>query len=329
MKRIIFVIFGILTAIYGYSQSAATVNIVRTDPILIADFREAVTRIEQSGRIHLTESQRREVLEGLINQIVLSQAADRDRLVTRATEDNLIRQYVRNLFEMQRGRQPSEDEYRVFVLSYNLDSPKNREQMLREIKSNEFLRRNIQMPSEDDITDMYNRSRGELRRAQTFEISIIVFPYGSDSETRQRSRTSGDSIVREINNSASKFEEIFTRSTLTDLGYYPGKGFIARNQPVRTPAEQALLDAVVRLNRGQVSRLIEGPEGFYIVKVDEIYPEKEVLSLEDPRQLGQQGTVRDFIIQYIVNLRQQALLGEERRKATITYFEDNINRIQW
>jgi len=329
MKRAILVLLGLLTAVYGFSQSAATVNIIRTDPVLVSDFREAVVRMEQASRTRLAPEQRVQILEGLINQLVLSQAADRDRIVTRATEDNLIRQYIRNLFEMQNRRQPSEDEYRVFVQGYNLDSAKNREQMLREIKASEFLNRNLRMPTEEDVLDMYNRLKNELKRAQTFEISIIIFPYGNDAETRQKSRSSADSVVRDINNVSSRFDDVYKRSTVTDMGYYPGKGFIDRNQQPRNASEQALMDVILRLNKGQVSRLIEGPDGFYLVKVDEIHAEKELLTLEDIRQLGQQGTVREHIVQYIVNLRQQTLLMDERRKANIIYFQDNINNMQW
>jgi len=92
------------------------------------------------------------------------------------------------------------------------------------------------------------------------------------------------------------------------------------------------MNVAFSLGQGQVSPLIEGLQGFHIIKVTENYAQKN-LELDDILQLGSRVTVRDFIGQGLLNQRQQAIIAqasqelvtELRTGRPFQIFENNLN----
>jgi parvulin-like peptidyl-prolyl isomerase len=91
------------------------------------------------------------------------------------------------------------------------------------------------------------------------------------------------------------------------------------------------MDTAFSLRQGQVSRVIEGVQGFQIIKVTENYAVRN-LELTDILQLGTRITVRDYIGQHLLNQRQQAILAqasqelitELRAGRSFQVFDNNI-----
>jgi parvulin-like peptidyl-prolyl isomerase len=92
-------------------------------------------------------------------------------------------------------------------------------------------------------------------------------------------------------------------------------GYLPRTQEAQTLIGKNLMDAVFSLRQGQVSSLIEGVQGFHIVKVTENYAQKN-LELDDILQLGTTFTVRNYISQGILNQRQQNVLTQASEELT-------------
>ena len=92
------------------------------------------------------------------------------------------------------------------------------------------------------------------------------------------------------------------------------------------------MDIAFNLRQGEVSRLIEGPDTFRIIKVTEIY-EQKILELDDIYQLGINVTVREYIGNTMWQERQQAalaqataeLIAELRAAASVNIMENNLN----
>jgi hypothetical protein len=77
--------------------------------------------------------------------------------------------------------------------------------------------------------------------------------------------------------------------------------------------------------------LIEGVQGFHIIKVTENYEQKN-LELDDILQLGSNLTVRNYIGQVLLNQRQQEIItrateeiiSELRTSRTFQVIESNL-----
>jgi parvulin-like peptidyl-prolyl isomerase len=345
MKKILFVLLGLFIAIPVFSQSslqsAATVNLTKTEAITVGQLRTEVERMEKAAGKPLTKSERLQILDVIINERLVLQAAERDRIMVTENEINQQVQQLRGVLAQQLGRQPTEAEFSQAVMNESgLDVPAFREQLRRQFILQKYLLakkgdliNTIKMPTDEEILSEYTLSRSKLVRPETIRCSVIQVLYGSDAASRSKAKTLADSLVREINNDPAKFDEVAQRSVAPNSGYQAGDaGYLPRNQEARDYVGQAFINAAFSLKQGQVSRLVEGQQGYQIIKVTENYAEKH-LELADIYQLGTRITVRDYIGQGLLNQRQQAVLKQAteeivkdlRSGKTFQIFENNIN----
>jgi len=364
MKRIIFILIGLLTAASGFSQTnllqpAATVNLIRTEAITVGQLRTEVQKIENhSQRIQSFTTQvaqemgrspssaevqsrlRTYVLDSMINEKLVLQAAERDRVLVSDNEVNQQVQELRNTLAQQLGRQPTDAEYAQAVMNdYGIDVNTFRDELRKQLVIQKYLLsrksdliNSIRVPTDQEILTEYNLHRSNLVRPETIRFSMIQVPYGSDAAARARARTLAENLTREINNDPSRFDEVVARSIAPNSGYQAGDaGYLPRSQEVRNVVGQQFMDIAFGLRQGQVSQLIEGVQGFQIIKVTENYSLKN-LELTDIYQLGTRVTVREYIGQQMLSQRQQAvlaqasqeLISELRSSRTFTIFENNI-----
>ena len=113
MKRIaLFVLFFVFCAFSGFSQSdlqpAAIVKLTKSEPITVKQFRTEVERMEKAAGRALNESEKKQVLDAMINERLALQAADRDKVTVTETEINQQIQQLRDTLSQQAGRQVTE-----------------------------------------------------------------------------------------------------------------------------------------------------------------------------------------------------------------------------
>jgi len=346
MKRIFLVILGLLTAVLGFSQSnmqpAATVNLIRTEQITVGQLRTEVERMETAASRTLTQPERLQVLDVMINERLVMQAAERDRISITENELNQQIQQLRGVMAQQLGRQPTDAEFAQAVRNESgLDIATFREQLRRQMIVQKYLVtkkgdliNSITNPTDAEIHTEYNLLRSELVRPETIRFSMIQVAYGPDAASRSSARTLADRLKREIGTDPSKFDEVMARSVAPNSGFQAGDaGYIPRNQEARQVLGQSFIDAAFSLRQGQVSNVIEGEQGFQIIKVTENYSVRQ-LELTDIVQLGTRITVRDYIGQLMLTQRQQAILAQASQEIvselrTNRSFQIIENNIRW
>jgi parvulin-like peptidyl-prolyl isomerase len=346
MKRAVFVTFlCFLTAVSGFAQAdlqpAALVNLIRTEPITVRQLRGEVTRLETANGRVLTRAERLQVLDLMINERLALQAAERDRVIVTENEVNQQMQQFRSGIGQQLGRQPTDAEFAQIVREQRgIDIPSFREETRKQMIVQKYLLtkkgeliNSVRAPTEDEIMTEFNILRGQLVRPETVRLSIIEVPYGPDAASRERARQLADRLVREIGSNPSKFDEVVARSVAPNSGYQAGElGYLPRNPEARAAVGQEFMNVAFGLRQGEVSRLIEGGQGFQILKVTENYSVAN-LGLDDIFQLGTRITVREYIGQALLSQRQQAILAqasqelvtELRAGRSFQVFENNLN----
>jgi parvulin-like peptidyl-prolyl isomerase len=346
MKRaVFFTVLCFLAAVSGFAQAdlqpAATVNLIRTEPITVRQLRSEVLRLEQSRGRALTQAERLQVLDLMINERLALQAAERDRIIVTENEVNQQIQQLRGGLAQQLGRQATDAEFAQAVMNESgLDVPGFRESLRKQMIVQKYLVtrkgeliNSVRVPTEQEITAEYNLLRTQLVRPQTVRFSMIQVPYGTDSASRTRARELADRLVQEIGTNPSRFDEVAARSVAPNSGYQAGDaGYLPLNPEARNVVGQNFLNVAFSLTQGQVSGLIEGLQGFQIIKVTENYAERS-LQLDDIFQLGTRITVREYIGQALLTQRQQAILTqasqelvtELRAGRTFQVFENNLN----
>ncbi|GBU28373.1 membrane protein [Treponema sp. R8-4-B8] len=345
MKQILFLLLAIFIAIPAFSQSAlqpaATINLTKTEAITVGQLRTEVERMEKASGKTLSKAERLQVLDVIINERLVLQAAERDRIVVTENEINQQMQQLRSALAQQLGRQPTEAEFAQAIKKESgLDVQAFREQLRKQFIVQKYLMakkgdiiNGVKIPTDEEILSEYTLMKNELVRPETIRCTVIQIAYGADAASRTKAKNLADSLLKEINNDPAKFDEVAQRSVTPNSGYQAGDaGYLPRNQEARNLLGQNFMDIAFNLKQGQVSRLIEGKDAYQIIKVTENYAGKQ-LELTDILQFGTRITVRDYIGQGLLSQRQQAalkqaseeLVKELRAGKTFQIYENNIN----
>jgi len=354
MKQILFVILALLTAVSGFSQSnlqpAATVNLIRTEQITVGQLRTEVTRMEQATGRPLNKTERLQVLDVMINERLALQAAERDRVMITDNEVNQQIQQLRSMLAQQLGRNPTEAEFERAVREESgLDVAAFREQMRKQMVVQKYLMtkketliNSIKPPTQEEVQSEFSLRRADFVRHETVEFVAIQIPFGSDAASRTNARTKGQALVRDIGNNLQTFDRKVDEASLPNSGYIANPGSLPRIPQVQEQYGQEFVNAAFSLKQGEVSRLIETPEFYVIMKVTRNLSHKS-LELDDempPLLLMQAGidprttvSVRVFLQNLLLARNQQAIIAqasqelvtELRSNRTFTVFDNNIN----
>ncbi|MDR0382959.1 MAG: peptidyl-prolyl cis-trans isomerase [Spirochaetaceae bacterium] len=324
-------------------KAVATVTLIRTEPITVKMLRDQVRQVEAAMGQPLTAAMRRDVLDGMINERLAMQAAERDRIVVTDGEINQQLNELRSQMGQMMGKPPTDAEFAAALRQQTgMDLPAYREQAKKSLTIQKYLLakkqdvlRSIQEPTAQEIEKEYELNSTELIQPETVEFSAIFFPVANDAE-RNRKRDEANKMAREINNSAETFDERLQRGRGANAGYNVAqRSILQKNSAGQQRAGQAFMDEAFALAQGKISKVLEIPSGqargYYIIKVTGKYP-KKFLTLDDTH-LGYGETVRTVLREAILQRRQQEvviqaqqeLIEELRKGSPYKIFEENLN----
>jgi parvulin-like peptidyl-prolyl isomerase len=167
---------------------------------------------------------------------------------------------------------------------------------------------------------------------------MIVVPIRSAAE-KAAAQEKANGLSRQIGTDPAKFDEAAADAAKPNSGYAAGEGpYLYKFDQAVDAADRSFLNMLFTLKQGEVSRVIERPDGFYIVKVLESLRAK-TLALDDIYNLGETPaiTVRQYLGNYLYELRgmetyQQAyleILTDLKKRGTIQVMDNVYNSISW
>ncbi len=218
----------------------------------------------------------REVLEDMVDQLVLLQAAARDTLV--AVSDDQVEQTFAEAWEDQIRRfGGSEDQLREAVEQMGMSMSQYRSSMRQEIRQSLLLQRFMQdqrrrarpvIVEESEIREFFERESqrfGERPATLTFR-QVFLQPQASDS-ARAAAREQAEEILERLRDGesfsdlAGRFsDDPGSRQQGGELGWYRrGDGLVEEFE-----------DAAFGLREGQTSGIVETPFGAHIIRVERV-----------------------------------------------------------
>ena len=363
MKRLLILFLLTIITVVSVSaqsdlQSVAIVRLTKSEPITVKqlkteierlawqDLAQRLNRIPTASEISraaqsVTVEQRKQILDAMINERLALQAAERDKVTITDNELNQQITQLRTQMAQSIGRQPTEDEFAQAIKNETgLDMPAFREQIRRQgivqrylmtKKENQF--KNIQEPAEAEIVNYYNLSKAQFIRPDTVRFSMIQVPYGPDTASKTRAKDLAERLNREIGLNPSRFDETVMKAQTPNSGYMGGDGgYLPRNMQAQQVAGIDFINTAFSMKQGEVSKLIEGVQGYQIIKITETYAQK-ALELDDIVQPGSRVTVRQYIStnlhqqvqQEVLSKASQELVTELRAGNPYQIMENNLN----
>jgi parvulin-like peptidyl-prolyl isomerase len=328
------------------AQTVAIVEIIRKEPITVRQLKSELAPLEQARGRPYTAPERRAALDELVNQRLIIQAAERDRI---AVSENEIDAALREYLSQQNGRALTDAEYAQAMQQAGSNAATVRQQVSRQLLMQKYLLSKkqaqinaVRQPTEDEVVNWFNLNKASMVRPDMVRLNLISVPYGPDAASKARAKEVADRLARDISGSASKFDEAVLRGRATtaapsqpgDGGYVSSRGiYVSRTPDAQRTVGERFLNTAFSLNQGEVSPLIENELAYQFIKVTEFYPQKS-LELDDIMDPSNPVIVRQYIRQGIMTERAQLAVDqalreiiEELRRArnAVTIYEQFLN----
>jgi parvulin-like peptidyl-prolyl isomerase len=346
------------------TQPVAIVRLSRSQPISVKEFKDYVkwmnlSRVnsqDPSARTPLSPDDRRKILDTISNQLLACQAAEKDNItvsekdITQALDEELKPLYA--MLTQKLGRSPSEAEVdNELRTQTGMNKAGFREQIRRSLITNKYLQfkkqslfQSLKPPTEAEIQRIYNELKnksfldGGFLRPDAIRIKMIWVPAANPAD-RTKALEKANQLLRQIGGDAGRFDEVVDDSRKPNSGYMGGDGpYLYKNEQIRAAMGIDFYDTAFRLKQAEISKLLERPDGYYIIKVTETYRQKilsldDVYRLEDPRRT----TVRDFVLISEAQKRQLEtyekasleLVEELKKQGSVEIKNDIYNSITW
>ena len=363
MKRyLIFILLAVQAGISAFAQQdlqpAANVQMTRSEVItvkqlkdelkkevwvqLIQSLRRVPTDAELNRGVQMaTMEARKNTLDLMVNEKLALQAAEKERITISDGELNQQINQMKAQIAQSLGRQPTDEEFaQVIKNESGMELPAFRDNLRRQAIVQKYMMakkedqfKNIQQPTEREITSFFNMNKAQFVRPDTIGFSMIEVLYGPDAASKAKAKELAERLNREIGQNPTKFDEAAERSNAPNSGYAGGPaGYLPKTDEVKQVTGAEFMEVAFSLKQGQVSKLIEGVAGYQIVKITEIY-EIKILGIDDIIQPGTRTTVRQAITSRLMQEKQyntlakvtNELANELRAAGTVRVMENNLN----
>lgn len=325
-------------------ETVATVNLTRTQGITSQQVDEKLEEIRQMGAqsgVPIDQITRDQVIESLISEILIKQAAERDGIKVQEEDlQRLVDQQKRQV-EAQLGQSLDDQKFQAIVTQetgYTWKEYRQRieDQLLQQTyitqKKREMFE-SINPPTEQEIRDRYQENATNFTNPEYVRISHVFVPTANKSEEEQAdAREKIEKARSQLRSGELSFDDLVLKYSEDENSKFRGGdvGFVTRNnQQVKSVYGNNFFDAIFELEAGEVSDIIESNVGYHIVKATE-HEQPKILGLDDRIAPDNPTTVREYLRNRLYQERQQQTLqqamndvmGELREQAEIVRYDD-------
>ena len=297
------------------SRPAATVNLIRNHMISEAELEAEYQNYVNMGAQGIT---RMDVLNTLINNEVFLQGAERDGITVSDRQLDQLYAQARANASAQAGRTVTDEEFAAEATRQFGSVDAYRQALREQYIVNQYVLmskgaelQNIPMPTDAEISSFYRQNQQAFFQAENVKLAHIYIPKTGDAAEDQASRELLEKVASDIHSGAITFERAVSEYSQDNSSKNIGGdiGWLtADNTTARQGWGDAFCDAVLSMQPGDVSDVMESNMGYHIVKVS-VHNYGKILSLNDPVSPEDTATVRDYISQVLYMNNSQAAMA--------------------
>jgi parvulin-like peptidyl-prolyl isomerase len=322
------------------NRPVAVVRLTETANLGLRELTDQLTLFEaQAGRT-LTDQERRLILDAMVNDLLLLQAARRARITVSQSDVQNYLNAQRAQFSQALGQQLNEGQFRAQVEQQTGESF---EQYVQSVTDELVKLQYVQQqqaslfqsqgaPSEAQIRAFYEENATSFTNPAMVRFEHLYIDLRGGDASRDEARETLDQLYRQVRSGDATFDELMEASL--DDARYSGDdfGYLLRNDPRGVQLlGRSFVDTLFGLTEGRIEGVLESSAALHIVRItDKRGP--RILQLGDPILPGQSVTVRQQIRNLLAQQQQQQLLQQAvdgvvadlREEAEITVFEENL-----
>jgi len=332
---------------------AFTVNLKKTEIYTIDAFKANVARIEsawvgrlnpklgeadkEKAKMEIMAAAKPKVLDAQISAMLFKQFCEREGVTV---TENDVTNYIAKL-KSQLGASGETDAAleQALIVSQGLvidlrTYTRQRLLLMRYIETKKVKElKALPPPTSSEILAAYEKMKPDLVMPETARISIVmVDTRGKGAEEKKQAAEIMKGLYAKVRDDKGYFDKLLLES------YDPKAGYVAKSSVAipnlkseATGLDQAFIDAVFKLQSGDISGLLENDEGLQIVRVNEKTPSKQ-LGLSDVVAGMNNRSVQDFIVEQLVGMAQDSyaiklqseIMDKLRTEAQVSIKKDNL-----
>jgi hypothetical protein len=138
----------------------------------------------------------------------------------------------------------------------------------------------IATPSASDVLQGYDDMKFNLRRPSSYRFTMLLAAtQGKSDADKKKAADTMRAIANKLKTNPDDFDTYLAKGALDakSAGYQTVLGLVIAKTADSKKQYPALYDAIFQLKEGQVSDLIEGDEGYSIVRASTYLPEKQLV----------------------------------------------------
>lgn len=315
MKRALFALTMVLlltgmTSAQSDLQSIVNIKITKTEPITLKQLKLRVEAYQREmGRV-MTVPERREVLDNLISERLVVQAAEKEGV---KVADSEVSQSFINGISQQVGQTVTESDFAQLIkekTGMSIDDYMRAQNGMTLAEYKAFLKsqllaqryvavkkqdqiQNFTKPADGDIRAYYELNKLSFAQTDTMKLFLIIVPKGAASSEAKAKLAE---MQKQIKENPAAATDIRTRSLVANSGFQAGVMYISKNA---TSAKQLGISAdtilkLFALDNNNVTDITETTENFQCFIVQDKYPAR-FLKLDDLVKPDTTTTVYSYI----------------------------------
>jgi peptidyl-prolyl cis-trans isomerase SurA len=349
MKRIVLgavllLLWGGLVAADVIDKPVATVKLTRLEAITAKQFRQKVEMLEERSKVTLPLEDRKRLLDLLIGEILIKQAAAQENItVTQAELAARMTQAKQNGgLSLNLNRELTDAEFKSLVEQSGLSWEEYNDQLQKALLQQKYVMQKkralfeaVGQPSEADILDFYESNKTAFVAPDMVRFKHIFIDTRNltDKQEKDKALARAEEISRELKNGAA-FDDLVVKYSDDKASRYKGGdfGYLRRDDQARKQLlGKDFFETPFRMKVNESSGVLQSNIGYHVIRITEKIPFR-LLALEDPIPPQNASTVRQEISAQLMLKKQSEiyqqvlndLLAELKKKAEIKKFEENL-----
>lgn len=311
------------------TKTLATVSYNGSDSVSEQTFTQSLKAMEAQTKKKLNGSERRQLLDEMINALIITQAAAKDKISVSGDETLTV---LRNALQMPNASlKEIETKYNGSPAVNNQPWSVFLNEMRRQVLIEKYLSSQVKTTpaTEAEVQKAYDDHKANFKMPANARVSHIFFNFkGFSTEQKSAALAKAQASLKKLENGTATFEELVrtesedgnSSNRLGDIGY------IMNNDEYKQLLGNEFVSAVFTLRAGQTSKIVSSPEGYHILKVTEKQGEKQ-FSLNDKNPSNPNMTVKQLVQSQLQMLQYNEgvlkLIEKLRKESAITINEGN------
>ena len=328
-KNVIALLIALSLSIGAFAQTnlqpIAEVKLTGRAPITLGQLKTRVSALEKEIGRKMTFAERQQTLDGLINERLIVQAAEKDGI---KIMDSEVNNYFNEYVSSQLGQQISEADFAKLIkekTNMSLDEYMKAQNGMTLAEFKSFLRtqltaqayvmqkkqkelQSIPSPTDEQIRSYYEVNKQSFVQPDTVQLFLVVAPKGDKPSAAEK--TIKD-IQKKLTANPKDTADIRTKSQEKNSTYQAGEIFVSKTslaaEQLGIPMDELL--KIFNMKVGEVSPITEKAVNYQCFVVIE-KKDAKILGLSDVVEPGGNVSLYEYIKKMVIMQRQNEALND-------------------